>query len=75
MKYALRESAIAKPEEFSAFTDTVAGLLLARGIGTAKDAEAFLSPNYDLHVHDPFLMKDMDKAVEVLTHLQYNVHI
>ena len=64
MKYALRESAIAKPEEFSAFTDTVAGLLLARGIGTAKDAEAFLSPNYDLHVHDPFLMKDMDKAVE-----------
>lgn len=44
--------------------DIVSGLLYHRGIQDQKDIEAFLSPNYDAHVHDPFLMKDMDKAVE-----------
>lgn len=39
-------------------------LLFHRGIKTAKDATNFLEPNFDLHLHDPFLMNDMDSAVE-----------
>jgi single-stranded-DNA-specific exonuclease len=40
----------------------VASLLLQRGIGTFEEARAFFRPDY-LDLHDPFLMKDMDKAV------------
>lgn len=64
MKYSLRARPTEKPEGFSAFSDTLSLLLLSRGVATAKDAEAFLAPDYDLHSHDPFLMKDMDRAVE-----------
>ena len=40
-------------------------LLLRRGITTAADAKSFFRPQ--LHaLHDPFLMQDMDKAVERL---------
>jgi len=38
-------------------------LLFARGVETAKDAESFLNPLYETLL-DPFLMKDMDKAVD-----------
>ncbi|MBI5134371.1 MAG: single-stranded-DNA-specific exonuclease RecJ [Candidatus Taylorbacteria bacterium] len=65
MRYALRERP-AKPESFSAFSDTLSALLLSRGVLTISDAEAFLSPDYDRHIHDPFLMRDMDRAVERL---------
>ena len=41
---------------------TVATLLLQRGIETYKDAKNFFRPSLD-HLHNPFLMKDMDKAV------------
>ncbi|MBX4209544.1 DHH family phosphoesterase, partial [Candidatus Parcubacteria bacterium] len=64
MKYSLREPLAEKPAGLSAFSDTVANLLSARGVKTREEAEAFLSPDYDLHTHDPFLMKDMDRAVE-----------
>ncbi len=38
-------------------------LLLNRGIVTQEDAERFLKPKYDEHMHDPLLMHDMEKAV------------
>ena len=41
---------------------TVATLLLLRGIETYEDAKHFFRPSLD-HLHNPFLMKDMDKAV------------
>ena len=41
---------------------TVATLLLQRGIETYEDAKRFFRPSLD-HLHNPFLMKDMDKAV------------
>lgn len=41
---------------------TVATLLLERGIETFDDAKRFFRPSLD-DLHNPFLMKDMDKAV------------
>ncbi len=43
--------------------ETVASLLLQRGIETYDDAKTFFRPSF-ADLHDPFLMKDMDKAVE-----------
>ncbi len=40
----------------------IASLLLQRGIETFEEAKDFFRPDY-LKLHDPFLMKDMDKAV------------
>jgi single-stranded-DNA-specific exonuclease len=42
--------------------DFVATLLVQRGIETFEDAKNFFRPSL-AHLHDPFLMKDMDKAV------------
>lgn len=41
---------------------TIAQLLLARGIDSFDKAKQFFRPSLD-ELHDPFLMKDMDKAV------------
>jgi len=43
--------------------DYVATLLVQRGIETFDAAKDFFRPSLD-HLHDPYLMKDMDKAVE-----------
>ena len=40
----------------------IAELLLQRGIENFKDAKTFFRPSWS-DLHDPFLMKDMDKAV------------
>jgi single-stranded-DNA-specific exonuclease len=40
----------------------LARLLAQRGIQTFEDARAFFRPNLD-DLHDPFLMRDMDRAV------------
>lgn len=42
-----------------------AGILLRRGISTAEEARHFFRPRLS-ELHDPFLMADMDKAVERL---------
>jgi len=45
-------------------TDAItATLLLQRGIETYEDAKTFFRPSFN-DLHDPFLMKDMDKAVD-----------
>ena len=41
----------------------LANLLVQRGIDTVEKADRFFNPSL-AHLHDPFLMKDMDKAVE-----------
>ena len=43
----------------------LAELLVKRGVETFEQARAFFRPSLDA-LHDPFLMKDMDKAVERL---------
>lgn len=42
--------------------DFVATLLIQRGIETFEDAKNFFRPSLE-HLHDPYLMKDMEKAV------------
>lgn len=41
----------------------IATLLVERGITTFEDAKHFFRPSLD-QLHDPFLMKDMDKAID-----------
>ncbi len=53
-------------EELSAYDDLIAALLVRRGVKSAKEAETFLNPSYDLHTYNPMLMKDMPKASERL---------
>lgn len=43
----------------------VAELLIRRGVTTKDEAEKFFTPSIN-DLHDPFLMQDMDKAVERL---------
>ena len=41
-------------------------LLAGRGITSPDDAQVFLSPSYDAHIHDPMGIKNMPKASERL---------
>ena len=45
----------------------IASLLVQRGIENFEDAKSFFRPSLD-HLHDPYLMKDMDKAVVRIQH-------
>lgn len=54
---------------------TIASLLIQRGIETYDGAKTFFRPSLD-HLHDPFLMKDMLKAVNrIETALKNNERI
>jgi len=55
---ALSQSLNIKPE--------LAQILVQRGVTTFEQAKDFFRPSLD-HLHDPFLMKDMEKAVNRLT--------
>jgi single-stranded-DNA-specific exonuclease len=46
-----------------AVSELVKSLLTKRGFTEESDIQAFLSPDYAVHTHDPFLMHDMEKAV------------
>ena len=48
--------------EEAGITRTAALLLMQRGVKTAEEAQKFFHPQLR-DLHDPFLMKDMDKAV------------
>ncbi|TSC58557.1 MAG: single-stranded-DNA-specific exonuclease [Parcubacteria group bacterium Greene0416_79] len=61
--YAIREISPRAENALLAYPPFLRGLLASRGIETEEEAERFLKPDYDAHTHDPFLMKDMEKAV------------
>lgn len=42
--------------------EAISSLLVQRGITTFEEAKSFFRPQWE-HLHDPFLMKDMDLAV------------
>lgn len=39
-------------------------LLFHRGVKTDEEKNDFLNPNYEKHIHDPFLLKDAEKAAK-----------
>ena len=64
-KYSVRkEIPDSARENLESYPEILRRLLFYRGIENNDDAEKFLNPDYDSGTHDPFLMKDMDKAVE-----------
>ena len=64
-KYALRDSIPNNVDDaLKAYHPLVRALLYARGISDMETSQRFLSPDYEKHVHDPFLLKDMDKVVD-----------
>jgi len=53
-------------ENLLQYSPLVQSLLYSRGIETGEDAEVFFKPDYLRDIHDPFLLKDMDKTVDRL---------
>lgn len=60
-----REEAASVLQEELGIPEKIAYLLALRGIDTYEKAKSFFRPDLE-SVHDPFLMKDMDKATERL---------
>lgn len=44
------------------YSELLRAILEKRGIKTAEEADVFLNPDYERDFHDPFLMRDMEKA-------------
>ena len=57
------DAAIEKLAREMKVSKVTASLIYNRGFSDAKSGEAFMHPEEDT-LHDPFLMKDMDRAVE-----------
>jgi single-stranded-DNA-specific exonuclease len=51
-------------QALSAYPELMRALLYYRDIAKPEHAHEFLNPNYETGVHDPYLLKDMEKAVE-----------
>lgn len=49
--------------QFPELSPIVATLLFNRGLKTQAEIDQFLSPDYSQDIHDPYLFKDMEKAV------------
>ena len=55
-------NAVAAIASHIGISPVLANLLVQRGIDTVEKAERFFDPQL-AYLHDPFLMKDMDRAV------------
>ena len=65
MKYSLHpEMPASLREKLIEYSDFSARLLHGRGISDSKAARVFLDPDFEAHSHDPFLMKDAEKAAD-----------
>lgn len=51
-------------QELSAYGPITKRLLVNRGITTREDAYSFMFPSYENGVFDPFLLKDVSKAIQ-----------
>lgn len=51
-------------KQFPEYPSLICQLLYSRGIKSQKDIDEFFNPDYSDNIHNPFLMKDMKKAVE-----------
>ena len=50
--------------QFPEFSPLILQLLYNRGITTQEKIDEFFNPDYSSDLHNPFLLKDMEKAVE-----------
>ncbi len=75
--YVLSEQVTKKvQEELQAYSPHVQQLLFCRGIVTKEEATVFLNPSYTDHLHDPFLLNNMEEAViRILTAITQNERI
>jgi len=53
-------------DKFPAYSGIILQLLYDRGLETQEKIDEFLNPDYSQDIHDPFLFKDMAKAVEII---------
>jgi len=60
-EYRLRENG--ENESLIAYKPLTQKLLVSRDINTPEAAESFFNPHYENDLHDPFLLDDMEKAV------------
>ena len=51
-------------EQFPEFSPLIVQLLYNRGIKTQKQVDEFFNSDFQADLHDPFLLKGMDKAVK-----------
>ncbi|MBR4458950.1 MAG: single-stranded-DNA-specific exonuclease RecJ [Clostridia bacterium] len=63
LRFSLRGQAESEPIE--GFDPLMSRLMRSRGIRSAEEARAFLSPSLD-QLHDPFAMPGMDRAVRLI---------
>lgn len=77
MPYAVRRPlTLDERNRIGGASDIVAHLLFHRGIDEAEQATKFLLPDYDNHIHDPFLLKDAEKAAQrIISAIQNNERI
>ncbi|MEO6949327.1 MAG: single-stranded-DNA-specific exonuclease RecJ [Ginsengibacter sp.] len=69
------ESTVAKLAQSLKINSSICKILVQRGIDTFEKAKDFFRPQLS-QLHDPFLMKDMDKAVErILAAIENNEKI
>ncbi|MBI2453967.1 MAG: single-stranded-DNA-specific exonuclease RecJ [Parcubacteria group bacterium] len=50
--------------KFPEYPAVVSQLIFSRGLDTPEKINQFFNPQYETDLHDPFLLKDMDKACE-----------
>jgi single-stranded-DNA-specific exonuclease len=65
MSYSIRRSITNEEQlKLASFSPLLSHLLFHRDLQDTESAHAFISPDYDLHVHDPFLLKDAERSAE-----------
>lgn len=75
--YSIRESVpLEVQQELSLYSPFLQQLLFSRGVATKEAAVEFLNPSYADHLHDPFLLHDMEVAVSrILKAITSDEHI
>ena len=71
----LDEKSISSLSKETGLSDLIVSILLNRGIENLEQAKLFFNPEEE-HFHDPFLLTDMSKAVEIIQrHIEQDNHM